>query len=206
MILHSCIDCGTKRMVRIRKGQPVNVRCRKCSKTLSREHTKWYDKVYSLGHPVKMGKELGYKVGGFYIFYPCADCGHERWVRFVKGKLSTILCPKCSSKRTRMVGSPVWNGGRRILHGYVEVLLPFDSPYLSMAGHKRNVLEHRLVIAQSLGRPLMGWEIVHHINHIKDDNRLENLQLVSNDTHRQITLLELENERLRLKIIELERR
>ena len=48
--------------------------------------------------------------------------------------------------------------------------------------------EHRLVVAQRLGRPLL--RIVHHNNKIKNDNRDENLALVSDGQHHQLTLLE----------------
>ena len=47
----------------------------------------------------------------------------------------------------------------------------------------RNMLEHRWVMEQHLGRPLLPTEQVHHINHDRLDNRVENLELVTSAEH-----------------------
>jgi hypothetical protein len=70
---------------------------------------------------------------------------------------------------------------------YRSVKITEDSPYFSMAQRNTSkspngfILEHRLVMAQHIGRCLLSTEVVHHINHIVDDNRIENLEL--SDVH-----------------------
>lgn len=67
--------------------------------------------------------------------------------------------------------------------GYMYVIPSDEDVRLGLAGRSKGkdcyVLEHRLVMARILGRPLKPWpiETVHHINGIRTDNRSENLQL-----------------------------
>jgi hypothetical protein len=129
-----------------------------------------------------------------YIWLTCVDCGKGRWTQ--KGK-HPQRCRKCASKKSfeerpllNGSNSPCWKGGRRKTRmGYILIWLNDNSPYYPMAQKPHTkygggyVLEHRLVMAQFLGRYLLETEFVHHQNGIKDDNRIENLELTNNRQH-----------------------
>lgn len=102
------------------------------------------------------------------------------------------------SQRALGIRGSQWKGGRfQNSFGYVLRTVSPNDFFAPMRRRDGSVLEHRLVMAQNLGRCLQRWEIVHHKNHIRDDNRIENLQLVSDDRHTQICILEK-----RIKVLE----
>lgn len=64
-----------------------------------------------------------------------------------------------------------WNGGRKAhSDGYIHVGIG-----------SRYVPEHRVVMAERIGRPLAPQEVVHHRNGRRDDNRPANLWLFADN-------------------------
>lgn len=75
-----------------------------------------------------------------------------------------------------------FKGSYQSKDGYIFIYCP-DHPFRY---GERYVLEHRLVMEKYLGRYLQPQEHVHHINEVRNDNRIENLQLCANNTeHRK---------------------
>lgn len=75
-----------------------------------------------------------------------------------------------------MTGKKTWRVND---HGYVAIWMP------NYAGSRKNgyILEHRYVMEKHLGRLLRPKEVVHHLNEIKTDNRIENLELTDISAH-----------------------
>ena len=115
----------------------------------------------------------------------CIDCD----LKFVNMNGKTIRCNKCRKIKEVMDARISYRKKHQIpLHqpkykdrkhkdknGYI-LIYKKDHPNSCKSG---NIKEHSYVMSEFLGRPLKKGENVHHKNGIRDDNRIENLELWS---------------------------
>jgi len=139
----------------------------------------------------KHGPSIPVTCGVCKKVHPVYVCQLRQVARGMKrsrpGQKFTGLCSMCFRTITRTgPGHPNWKGGRwdKLSTGpyikrhyqsfpeeFWEILIPMTR------GKRRELPEHRAVMAMHLGRTLSRKEIIHHRNGDKRDNRVENLQL-----------------------------
>lgn len=131
---------------------------------------------------LKLGHEIG-KKSPFqrFIFAACEKCVNSRWALYVKktNRPRNLICASCGKGKRK----GLFRKGHTDKDGYQLISLPWEHPYISMANSRGWILEHRLVMAQHLGRNLLPSELVHHLNGVRDDNRVQNLTLMNRGAH-----------------------
>lgn len=116
------------------------------------------------------------------------DCGVSKPMRkanTVNGRALSCGCSKKGSGNGRWKGGEITDG-----HGRVLIYSP-DHPNPSYCG--THVYRYRLVMEKHIGRFLTSQEIVHHINRDHSDDRIENLELMSQSEHMKLHWKEMQD-------------
>lgn len=108
-----------------------------------------------------------------YIQAVCSVCGEDCFVsKCLAAKGAAAICSQgCNAKRKSLLHT----GAKHMQKGYVVVHRP-DHPMANKAG---KLFEHRLVMAEHLGRMLDPSEVVHHKDGNRSNNAIDNLELLS---------------------------
>ena len=145
------------------------------------------------GHMARVHKAGSWgEYWNLHLAPPCSYCGVKIPYRKDGQHQARKYCSlSCAGIATAYHGPEHvnWKGGTWTSQGYVmRGLKSFTEPEQAIirpmyypnktTNDYRGVGEHRALVAIAIGRPLTKDEQVHHINGIRHDNRLENLELV----------------------------
>jgi endogenous inhibitor of DNA gyrase (YacG/DUF329 family) len=138
-------------------------------------------KGMNLRHEVSLDKMVELYEQGLTQEEVAKELGTTQKVVFTRMK-EIGYQPRVAAKRDQSgEKNDYWKGGKsRDSRGYVLVKSP-GHPRAKKCGDY--VFQHILVVEDFIGRFLQKNEIIHHINGIKDDNRLENLYITNPSEH-----------------------
>lgn len=130
---------------------------------------------------------VGMRTGAFYS---CKSCNKQVWrTKAHIKKHGNVFCSRICSSKWRREDPAVHRGGSWMENGYRVLYNDGNS-----------VKEHIHVMEKHLGRKMLPNEVIHHKNHIKTDNRIENLEILSWSEHQKRHMAELTPEQRRTRV------
>ena len=115
-----------------------------------------------------------------YLIECVCGCGE---IIFLRDKQSRIRRFKKDHNTKKGLNHPMWNGGiKKTVSNYNFIWNP-NHPNSNSDNY---VYEHVLIMSNFIGRPLKKGEIVHHIDGNRQNNNINNLQLMTNKEHMRL--------------------
>ena len=108
--------------------------------------------------------------------------GHYQRTRLSPGV--PMDAPFCKSENHKGTKNGRWTGGE-IEDGHGRFLI-YSPNHPNPSYNKTHVYRYRLVMEKHLGRLLTRKEIVHHKNGIPNDDRIENLEIMTQSEHAKL--------------------
>lgn len=160
-------------------------------------------KLYTLGYSMKeIAETLDYSVGKIHKYFHIYKIETRKMNdEKIRSKISNSLKKikhkghKLKEETKHKISVAKLKKGighkKKRSDGYIAIYFP-DHPKSNKDGY---IMEHDLVMECYIGRWLKKEEIVHHINHKRDDNRIENLKLMTFKEHAKLHMIERHKER-----------
>ena len=168
-----------------KRSKEPNAICERCGKT-------FHGKPSALKHTRYCSKEC-FDVAQFKgQTLRCATCGKEIQVSPSLVRERNFCTNECrlawlSNHVKDEINVPGHTAGHKAPH--LTTLNIERNPKLALEADaviRGKYTDHRRIMEQHLGRKLEHWEDVHHLNGIHDDNRIENLVVISHREHMKL--------------------
>jgi hypothetical protein len=163
------------------RNEKIECKCGECGMIINRYDDRGRERQYVSGHNGRNQKLVFNEGKGNLVKCACGKCDVMIREFNDRGERRTHFLSHQSKNKTVHSGKDHWHykTGKWKQDGYVYVKNP-EHPRARKDGY---ILEHILVLEKKLGRYLTDNEHSHHINRIRDDNRPENLTVLTSSKH-----------------------